>query len=130
MAALQQLQATCLALLFSTQAHPVGFAKLSAKSEVSLLNEKEENLLRLYDRLEEVCLERRILEAEVAGIGIEGDDGDGELPIEERLRVTEEKLLESRAKAEMKRKVVEMALATQPVLKAVHLSSRSTAKER
>jgi len=72
MATLQQLQTTCLSLLFSTQAHPVGFAKLSIKPETSLSSEEEEHLLGLYDKLEKVCLERRILEAEMSGVGIEG----------------------------------------------------------
>src|SRR5437660_9337057 len=72
MTTLQQLQTTCLSLLFSTQAHPVGFAKLSMKHETILFNEKEEHLLGLYDKLEKVSLERRILEAEMSGVGIEG----------------------------------------------------------
>jgi hypothetical protein len=140
MATLQQLQATCLGLLFSTQAHPVGFAKLQVKRDVSILTNKEEHLLLLYDKLEQVCLEQRILEAELSGVGIgatdEGDDendaegGDGQAPVEEKLRIAEEKLLQSKAKTAMKGRVVEMTLVTQPILKAVHLSSRSTAKEQ
>jgi hypothetical protein len=128
MATLQQLQTTCLSLLFSTQAHPVGFAKLSVKPETCLSDEKEEHLLGLYDKLEKVCLERRILEAEMSGVGIE--DADDDLSIEDRLRITEAELLGSRANSVMKGKIVETTLATQPVLRAVHLSSRSTAKER
>ncbi|RPB01998.1 hypothetical protein L873DRAFT_1802848 [Choiromyces venosus 120613-1] len=128
MTTLQQLQTTCLSLLFSTQAHPLGFAKLSLKPETSLSNEKEEHLLGLYDKLEKVCLERRILEAEMSGVGIE--DTDEELSIEEQLCIAETELLESKANSVMKGKIVEMTLATQPVLRAVHLSSRSTAKER
>ncbi|PWW73910.1 hypothetical protein C7212DRAFT_299209 [Tuber magnatum] len=126
MTALQQLQTTCLSLLFSTQAHPIGFAKLSIKPETSLSDEREEHLLGLYDKLQKVCLERRILEAEMSGVGIEDDD----LPIEEQFRITEAELLVSRANSVMKGKIVETTLATQPVLRAVHLSSRSTAKER
>ncbi|KAG0636145.1 centromere protein H (CENP-H)-domain-containing protein [Tuber brumale] len=129
MATLQQLQTTCLSLLFSTQAHPIGFAKLSVKPENSLSDEKEEHLLGLYDKLEKVCLERRILEAEMSGVGIEGD-ADDDLSIEDQLRIAEAKLLGSRANSVMKGKIVETTLATQPVLRAVHLSSRSTAKER
>lgn len=72
MSTLQQLQATCLGLLFSTQAHKVGFARLGVQEDAEVLSEKELHLLGLYDRLAEVCLERRVLEAELEGVGIDG----------------------------------------------------------
>lgn len=72
MSTLQQLQTTCLGLLFSTQAHNVGFARLGVQEDVEILSEREQYLLGLYDRLGEVCLERRVLEAELEGVGIDG----------------------------------------------------------
>lgn len=76
MSTLQQLQTTCLGLLFSTQAHKVGFARLSVQQDVEILSERELYLLGLYDRLEEVCLERRVSE-----VGLEGTWIDGLSPI-------------------------------------------------
>ncbi|PUU75919.1 centromere protein H (CENP-H)-domain-containing protein [Tuber borchii] len=57
-------------------------------------------------------------------------DADDDLSIEEQLRIAEAELLGSKANSVMKGKIVETTLATQPVLRAVHLSSRSTPKER
>lgn len=69
MTTLQQLQTSCLGLLFSTQAHKVGFARLGVQENVNILSEQEQYLLGLYDRLGEVCLERRVLVAELEGDG-------------------------------------------------------------
>lgn len=72
MSTLQQLQTACLGLLFSTQAHNVGFARLGVQQDVEALSERELYLLNLYDRLGEVCLERRVVEAELKGAKING----------------------------------------------------------
>jgi hypothetical protein len=70
---MDQLQATCLALLLSTQSHPVGFSVLEVAggtgdtpSLASLLSEREQQLLALHDKLLSVTLQRRTLEAELA----------------------------------------------------------------
>lgn len=72
MSTLQQLQTTCLGLLFSTQAHKVGFARLRVQQDVEILSERELYLLGLYDRLGEVCLEKRVSEAELEGVWTDG----------------------------------------------------------
>lgn len=69
---MDQLQATCLALLFSTQSHPVGFSVLQVAgtrdtaSLASLMSDRELQLLALHDKLLNVTLQRRTLEAELA----------------------------------------------------------------
>lgn len=70
---MDSLQSTCLALLFSTQSHPVGFAALKngggqAEQDAdtllaAVLGERERHLLELHDKLGRVTLRRRILEA-------------------------------------------------------------------
>jgi hypothetical protein len=71
--AMDSLQATCLALLFSTQSHPVGFFALHVEQDASLasaLSDKEQQLLALHEKLQRVSLQRRTLEAELtAAIG-------------------------------------------------------------
>lgn len=157
MSTLQQLQTTCLGLLFSTQAHKVGFARLSVQQDAEILNERELYLLGLYDRLGEVCLERRVSEAEQKGIWADGlslilfpppppgncgltrngggsnldvitGEGDGNL--DQKIVVAKNELLQSTANTQMKGKVLEATLITHPILKAVHSGVGSTARER
>ncbi|KAI5838617.1 centromere protein H (CENP-H)-domain-containing protein [Morchella snyderi] len=129
MTTLQQLQTSCLGLLFSTQAHKVGFSRLGVQGNINILSEREQYLLGLYDRLGEVCLERRVLEAE-----LEDDDksttDEGEENLQERTEIAESELLQSTAKTQMKDKVLETTLITHPILKAVHSGAGSTVKER
>lgn len=69
---MEPLQTACLSLLFSTQAHPVGFARLDVPDPASLaalLSEPERRLLDLYDRLRRLSLEKRVLEALEDGEG-------------------------------------------------------------
>lgn len=129
MSTLQQLQASCLGLLFSTQAHKVGFARLGIQEDINTLSEREQYLLGLYDRLGEVCLERRVLVAELEGDDTSIADG-GEEMLKQRTEVAESELLQSTAKTQMKDKVLETTLITHPILKAVHSGAGSTAKER
>jgi hypothetical protein len=69
---MEQLQSTCLTLLNSVLSHPVGFPTLQLCDDetalVSILNEKEQQLLGIHDKLHYVLLEKRILEAELGGI--------------------------------------------------------------
>lgn len=155
MSTLQQLQTTCLGLLFSTQAHKVGFARLSVQQDVEILSERELYLLGLYDRLGEVCLERRVLEVGLEGTWIDGlspiffffshDNydaltqngfdldtitGDGDENLDQKIMVAESELLQSTANTQMKGKVLEATLITHPILKAVHSGAGSTARER
>lgn len=156
MSTLQQLQTTCLGLLFSTQAHKVGFARLSVQQDVEILSERELYLLGLYDRLGEVCLERRVSEVGLEGAWIDGLSpiffffllvlnydaltqngfdldtitGEGDENLDQKIIVAESELLQSTANTQMKGKVLEATLITHPILKAVHSGVGSTARER
>jgi hypothetical protein len=66
METLEKLQLACQTLLFSTQAHFMGFSTLRIEDVDSLgavLNDKERSLLGLYDRFSRVSLEKAVLEA-------------------------------------------------------------------
>ncbi|KAL7265946.1 hypothetical protein RUND412_011524 [Rhizina undulata] len=132
MTSLEQLQATCLAILFSSQTHVVGFSRLDVKDDLSVFEKKEEQLLGLYRKLGELSLARRTLDAELACVRHEGaeDDEDKESSMEERIAKLEIEVRESRANCRMKDKVVEMTLITHPILRAVHSGATSSLKER
>ncbi|KAI5788412.1 centromere protein H (CENP-H)-domain-containing protein [Geopyxis carbonaria] len=126
MTALEQLQETCLALLFSTQAHPVGFSSLQVEdnaSLASLLSEKEQQLLALYDKLRRVSLERRILEAAVSAES--GGLDETSLSMKE----LEKELVEASANRQLKETVIDATLITHPILRAIH-GPTASAKER
>jgi hypothetical protein len=63
---MEQFQATCLALLLSMQAHPVGFPTLRVEDSASLasqLNVEEIELLALYDKMQNLALQKARLSA-------------------------------------------------------------------
>ncbi|EEA27015.1 hypothetical protein TMatcc_004704 [Talaromyces marneffei ATCC 18224] len=90
------------------------------RREVLSVSSKEELLLQLYDQIQELELERAILEQD-AEETIAQD-------VEEQLSVAERELLEARATFTVRRKATESILMTDPILKAVHLKAASPAE--
>ncbi|KAL2222861.1 centromere protein H (CENP-H)-domain-containing protein [Thermoascus aurantiacus ATCC 26904] len=84
------------------------------------LSDKEALILRLYDQIQELDLEKALLEQE-----LEEPSGDN---IDEQLAVAERELLEARATYTVRRKAVESVLMTDPSLKAIHLKAASPAE--
>ncbi|KAL1991334.1 hypothetical protein VTN49DRAFT_5326 [Thermomyces lanuginosus] len=90
------------------------------KRDALSLSDKETLILRLYDQLQELELERALLEEE-----LEEPVGDD---VEDQLRVAEQELLEARASYTIRRRAIETVLMTDPVLKAVHLKATTPAE--
>ncbi|EED19421.1 conserved hypothetical protein [Talaromyces stipitatus ATCC 10500] len=90
------------------------------RREVLSLSSKEELLLQLYDQIQELELERAILEQDPEETGTED--------AEEQLSVAERELLEARATFTVRRKATESILITDPVLKAVHMKAATPAE--
>jgi hypothetical protein len=66
MSTLEALVESSLRLLLTLQAYEIGFPKLSASdlATASPLSGQEEQILELYDRLEQLKIETRLLEAQ------------------------------------------------------------------
>ncbi|OKL63088.1 hypothetical protein UA08_01496 [Talaromyces atroroseus] len=90
------------------------------RREVLSLSSKEELVLRLYDQIQELDLERAILEQDPEQPNTEN--------AEEQLPTAERELLEARATYTVRRKAIESTLMTDPILKAVHLRAASPAE--
>ncbi|KUL91916.1 hypothetical protein ZTR_01201 [Talaromyces verruculosus] len=90
------------------------------RREVLSLSSKEEVLLQLYDRIQELELERAVLEQDSEETTTE--DAEEQLPVAER------ELLEARATFTVRRKATESILMTDPILKAVHSKAASPAE--
>lgn len=104
------------------------------------LSDKEALILRLYDQIQELDLEKALLEQGTrrsrhsflsllrflsASTELEEPSGDN---IDEQLAVAERELLEARATYTVRRKAVESVLMTDPSLKAIHLKAASPAE--
>jgi len=104
------------------------------------LSDKEALILRLYDQIQELDLEKALLEQGKrrsrhsflsllrflsASTELEEPSGDN---IDEQLAVAERELLEARATYTVRRKAVESVLMTDPSLKAIHLKAASPAE--
>ncbi|KAI5858572.1 hypothetical protein BZA05DRAFT_414354 [Tricharina praecox] len=159
---MDQLRATSLALLFSTQSHPVGFSVLggaggagaggntgslaSTSTSLSLLlSDREQQLLALHDKLLNVTLQRRTLEAELAAAraGAAGATGTGtgtgtvlmdgwtvDDIEQQQIELLERELAEAQANRRLKEAAVEATLVTGPLLKAIHPDAATTARQR
>ena len=66
MSTLEALVESSLQLLLTLQAYETGFPKLSASDPAAApaLSSREEQILELYDRLEQLKIETRLLEAQ------------------------------------------------------------------
>ncbi|KAA8914319.1 centromere protein H (CENP-H)-domain-containing protein [Sphaerosporella brunnea] len=117
------LQNTCLSLLLATQSHVVGFPHLTPSSAndslESVLNDKERQLLELYDKLSRVKLERRILEAELAATREAGE------PTTEPPKETD--LIAARADRILLETATASIISAFPVIHTVHPDYQSPA---
>lgn len=110
------------------------------RRDVLSLSDKEALILRLYDQIQELDLEKALLEQGTrrshhsflsllrflsASTELEEPSGDN---IDEQLAVAERELLEARATYTVRRKAVESVLMTDPSLKAIHLKAASPAE--
>lgn len=107
------------------------------RREVLSLSSKEELLLQLYDQIQELELERAILEQSTFNscchpslmlmTRVDSEEPTAE-DAEEQLPVAERELLEARAAFTVRRKATESILMTDPILKAVHSRAASPAE--
>ncbi|KAF7157891.1 hypothetical protein CNMCM5623_002325 [Aspergillus felis] len=88
--------------------------------DVVSLSDKEALILQLYNQIQELELEKALLEQELEPAS--GDNPD------EQLAIAERELLEARATYTVKRKAISTVLMTDPTLKAVHLKATSPAE--
>ncbi|EAL92421.1 centromere protein H [Aspergillus fumigatus Af293] len=85
--------------------------------DVVSLSDKEALILQLYNQIQELELEKALLEQE-----LEPASGDN---LDEQLAIAERELLEARATYTVRRKATSTVLMTDPTLKAVHLKAIS-----
>ncbi|GIK01589.1 hypothetical protein Aspvir_005627 [Aspergillus viridinutans] len=88
--------------------------------DVVSLADKEALILQLYNQIQELELEKALLEQELEPAS--GDNPD------EQLAIAERELLEARATYTVRRKAISNVLMTDPTLKAVHLKATSPAE--
>ncbi|EAW21407.1 centromere protein H [Aspergillus fischeri NRRL 181] len=88
--------------------------------DVVSLSDKEALILQLYNQIQELQLEKALLEQELEPAS--GDNPD------EQLAIAERELLEARATYTVRRKATSTVLMTDPTLKAVHLKAISPAE--
>ncbi|CRG85989.1 hypothetical protein PISL3812_02992 [Talaromyces islandicus] len=102
-----------------TEAALLELAADSRQDELSL-SSKEEQLLRLYDHIQELDLEQAVLEQDIEQPSNEDVEG--------QLRIAERELLEARATYTVRKKAAESVLMTDPILKTVHLRGATPAE--
>jgi hypothetical protein len=88
--------------------------------DVVSLSDKEALILQLYSQIQELELEKALLEQDLEPAS--GDNPD------EQLAIAERELLEARATYTVKRKAISTVLMTDPTLKSVHLKATSPAE--
>lgn len=90
--------------------------------------EIEGQILELWDQLNELRLEKALLEAQEKVPMVRQPLADEEL--DAQVKIAEKECLEARAAYSLKQSVVEDVLIVHPVLKAVHSGLKATATER
>ncbi|GFF36941.1 hypothetical protein IFM46972_05057 [Aspergillus udagawae] len=88
--------------------------------DVVSLSDREALILQLYNQIQELELEKALLEQDLEPAS--GDNPD------EQLAIAERELLEARATYTVKRKAISTVLMTDPTLKSVHLKATSPAE--
>ncbi|CAD6570622.1 MAG: hypothetical protein ASARMPREDX12_003774 [Alectoria sarmentosa] len=106
------------------------FADLAAQGPGDALPfyEIEGQILELWDQLNELRLEKALLEAQDTVPTVQQPSTDEELNAQ--LKIAEKECLEARATYSLKQNVVEDVLIVDPVLKAVHSGLNATPTER
>ncbi|KAI9798178.1 MAG: hypothetical protein M1833_004927 [Piccolia ochrophora] len=128
---MQGLDDTSRYLLQNNLSSPAGLAALAStdSSEGHLLSEREQQLLQVHDRLEEIELETALREAQCARM-----EGSPEIASDvgspSKLEKAERELLEAKATHALRQKIIDSVLVTDPILKAVHSGANATVSER
>jgi hypothetical protein len=129
MSSLESLQQTSLATLLSVQSHEVGFGKLpehDASFEQTPLSDKENQLLDLYNQLED-------LDIQIAIVKARDDVMEDDIPDEDLDKAIDNakaEALEAKAACSLKQKIVEQVLITHPTLRAIHAGEHANYLER
>ncbi|KAH0541404.1 hypothetical protein FGG08_004094 [Glutinoglossum americanum] len=147
MSALEALEETSLHMLLTLQAYEVGFPKLSTSSHAptSPFSGKEEEVLELFDRLEELKIETSLLEAQsrasegsiprfdrITGNQLTYLDSRDTIAssLDQQTKGAEREVVEARARYLLRKKVIEAVLTTDPSLRSVHAGENIQARER
>jgi hypothetical protein len=144
MSTLEALEESSLQILLALQAHEVGFPKLSNRTATPSLSPREEQILELFDRLEELRIETSLLESQsqvsegyifrlgqTIGIqltGLASRDDAGSL--DQQIKAVEREAVEARARYFLRKKVIEGVLTTDPSLRSIHAGENLQSRER
>ncbi|KAI9786641.1 MAG: hypothetical protein M1839_006192 [Geoglossum umbratile] len=131
MSTLEALEKTSLRLLLALQAYEIGFPKLTASdlATATTLSGREEQILELYDRLEELRIETRLLEAQ-SQASEASRDGTVAGGLDQQIKAAEREVVEARARYLLRKRIVEGVLTTDPALRSVHAGENIQARER
>ncbi|KAH0560000.1 hypothetical protein GP486_003483 [Trichoglossum hirsutum] len=146
MSTLEALEESSFQILLALQAYEVGFPKLSPNTTAApSFSPREEQILQLFDRLEELRIETSLLEAQsqvskgydffclsqMTGVqltGLASRDDAGSL--DQQIKALEREAVEARAHYLLRKKVVEGVLTTDPSLRSVHAGENLQPRER
>ncbi|KAI9771699.1 MAG: hypothetical protein M1840_001915 [Geoglossum simile] len=131
MSTLEALVESSLRLLLTLQAYETGFPKLLASdlATASTLSGREDQILELYDRLEQLKIETRLLEAQDQASEASRDDSV-EGGLDDQIKTAEREVVEARAQYLLRKKITEGVITTDPSLRSVHAGENLQARER
>jgi len=102
-------------------------------NDALVLSEKEEELLKLHEQLQDLALQKTILEVHTSETRkslvssaerllnrVDPPLPNGDTEVALQIEVAEKELLESRGKYTVNRKVIENVMMADPILRAVH----------
>ncbi|MCJ1361128.1 hypothetical protein MMC16_000225, partial [Acarospora aff. strigata] len=95
--------------------------------DVVSFSEREQQVLDLYETLQEFELERSMLEAQKTVRPVSVDDVS---ELHNQLGTAQEELLKAKAAYSLKRQITENVLMTDPIIKAVHSGTEAAFAER
>ncbi|KIW08105.1 uncharacterized protein PV09_01043 [Verruconis gallopava] len=101
-------------------------------SDAFRFTELEKKILELWDKIEDLRLERHVLEAQHEAQSSQDEDlsalSDAE--VQTALSQAERDLLTARSTYSIRQNIIQNVLITDPILKSIHLSSNTTSLER
>ncbi|KAI9864321.1 MAG: hypothetical protein M1813_003241 [Trichoglossum hirsutum] len=127
MSTLEALEESSLQILLALQAHEVGFPKLSNRTATPSLSPREEQILELFDRLEELRIETSLLESQSQVSEASRDDAGS---LDQQIKAVEREAVEARARYFLRKKVIEGVLTTDPSLRSIHAGENLQSRER
>ncbi|KAI9682488.1 MAG: hypothetical protein M1829_000280 [Trizodia sp. TS-e1964] len=131
MSELRDLKAACMALIAETTAHRVGFARLSGDADEVPFSEREAALLALYQRLEELTVERSMLRALERRRKTSASTTTPPPTISpEVIEDAKVQALEAQARYSLRQQVIESVVMTDPILQAVHTAKNEELRRR